>query len=80
VRFTVSGRQIRTEITWSICCFNNSNFNTRRASGNLAARLPFTKDITNGGWVSNFQFCELDVFAFYIDTGALSVKLQARYP
>jgi len=80
VRFVVSGRQIRTDISWDIFCFNNSNFRIRTASGSLTKRLPFTKDISNGSWVSNFQFCELSVSAFYFDTGQLSVKLQARYP
>jgi hypothetical protein len=80
VRFTVSGTQIRTRISWNIFCWNESNFKSRSASGSFRTTPPFTKDISNGSWVSNFQFCNLDVSAYQLDPGQVSVKLQARYP
>jgi hypothetical protein len=80
VRFVVGGSAIRTRISWSIFCWNESNFKSRSASGSFRTTPPFTKDITNGGWVSNFQFCSLSVFVYQLDAGQMSVKLQARYP
>jgi hypothetical protein len=80
VRFAVSGRRVRTDVSWSIFCWNDSDFASRSASGSFTARLPITRDLTKAGRVSRFQFCEVDVFAFYIDTGKLSVRMHARYP
>jgi hypothetical protein len=80
VRFMVTGKDIRTHVSWDIFCFNNSNFNTRRASGDFNTTPPITKDISNGSWVSNFQFCELDVNAYHFENGDVQVKLQAKYP
>jgi hypothetical protein len=56
------------------------SFRSRTASGSFPRILPVTKDISNGGWVSNFQSCELDVTAYHFDTGKVKVTLQARYP
>jgi aryl-phospho-beta-D-glucosidase BglC (GH1 family) len=81
VRFKVTGKAVRTEIWWDIECWNDFNFAYRSASGNFTRKPPITKDISNGGWVSNFQFCELDVSAFRFGGGGdVQVKLQAKYP
>jgi hypothetical protein len=81
VRFVVTGDAVKTEIWWDIECWNDFNFKYRTSSGTFTSRPPITKDISNGGWVSNFQFCELDVSAFrFGGSGDVQVKLQARYP
>jgi hypothetical protein len=82
VRFMVTGKAVQSEVFWDIECWNDFNFNYRFASGSFTKKPPITKDISNGGWVSNFQFCELDVSVFRFGGGGgdLQVKLQAKYP
>jgi hypothetical protein len=80
VRFLVRGRQVKTRVSWDIDCWNESTFKFRTASGSFSRKPPITVDISNGTWVSNFQFCALSVSAYHFETGDLQVKLQARYP
>jgi hypothetical protein len=81
VRFMVTGDAIKTDISWDIECWNDFNFKSRFASASFTTKPPVTKDLSNGSWVSNFQFCELDVSADrFGGGGSLQVKLQAKYP
>jgi hypothetical protein len=80
VRFVVTGKAIKTRVSWSIDCWNESTFKNRSASGSFSRKPPITVDISNGSWVSNFQFCALYVSAYHFQPGDLQLKLQAKYP
>lgn len=81
LRFVVTspdGKNRKTDVSWSVWCWNENNFNNKFASGSFERILPITK-VIKGVNVARWDFCELDVFAFHIDTGKLKVVLQAKY-
>jgi hypothetical protein len=78
MRIVVGGLDIKTDLSWSIRCWNefNDRYRSAEVSG-ISRRPPVTVNLPS--WVANFDFCALYLSAGRDTGGALSVKMQARY-
>lgn len=79
VRFQVTGSDVRARISWHLSCWDEANFDYDSASGSFSARLPYTRDVSRSVGVARYDYCSLDVSAYYLDPAKIRVSLQARY-
>lgn len=80
VRIVVTGDPVRTSVSWSVTCWSeDERFNYEYASATGKVRLPYTRVVTSGLNMADFDRCELDASAYHSLNGRLSVKLQATY-
>ncbi|MEX1209078.1 MAG: hypothetical protein WEE36_10845 [Acidimicrobiia bacterium] len=75
----MSGTAPDVSVNWNLYCFNATGFDTRYVSGSRDdVNLPFKKSV-GGTWIRDYDYCNLDVWAFSIDEGEIKLRERARY-
>lgn len=74
--FRDSTRQKRSNASWSVFCWRQSNFQTWRRGSDGKVHMPKTITWDPPAWV---DFCEVSGTAWHIDRGFLKLVVQAHY-